>query len=112
MIAQAIILAVFAGLVIFLVWAVFGGEEKPEVKRIRKLKEEKGYEGGIIAKTSSGKHIWISPDLVREYKSWKKHRGPKSILLNPWDESEPYEVIGFHYGPDLPLPRKKKDQSA
>ena len=108
MIAEAIIIAILAGLVIFFVWAVSSGEEEPEVRRIRKLKEEKGYEGGILAKTSSGTYLWIPPSLVEEYKSWKRFRGPKSILLNPYDYTEPREVIGFHYGQDIDLDEIRK----
>jgi len=104
MIAEAIIIAILAGLVIFFVWAVSSGEEEPEVRRIRKLKEEKGYRGGILAKTSSGTYIWIPPDLVDRYKEWKKIPPRyRSIILDPYDYEEPRRVIGFSYGDQTPI---------
>jgi len=85
MIAQAIILAVFAGLVIFLVWAVFGGGE---------AEKEYYYRNPVTGKTQ------------KVPKRWSKYLDAYNarVVVDP----DTGEVIGVHFGRRIDINKKRK----
>ena len=58
------------------------------------LKISEKTKGGVYVRLKSGRVARIPPELMDEYREYKRFRGPKSVLVDP----ETGEVVGFQYG--------------